>query len=109
MSCRLTTCNEFCEDPKKMKKLMNIFSKLEHGSTPSSLLFPYFPTPARINRLIAGAQLYKMCNDVVEARRRENRREDDPIQVMMDKNTSMVEITRVRFFLSFLLIPQTLH
>jgi len=94
MSCRLTTCREFCEDPKKMHKLMDIFKRLEKGSTPAALILPWVPTPARVNRFIAGAQLYKMCSDVVEARRREGRREDDPLQSLMDKQYSIAEITR---------------
>ncbi|KAH7917327.1 cytochrome P450 [Leucogyrophana mollusca] len=94
LSMRLATCNEFCDDPTKVKALMRIFDRLEAGSTPTSVILPWFPTPARIGRLLAGGELYKMISDVVQARKKEGRREDDPLQVLIDKGFTLVEITR---------------
>lgn len=37
-----------------------------------------------------------MISNVVKARKREGRREDDPMQVLIDKGMSLVDITRVR-------------
>lgn len=92
---RLATCNEFCSDREKVRKLMHIFQRLEDGSTPTSIIAAWLPTPSRVRRLMAGGELYKMISDVVSARKRENRREDDPLQVLIDKGFNLVEITRV--------------
>ncbi|KIJ58905.1 hypothetical protein HYDPIDRAFT_101775 [Hydnomerulius pinastri MD-312] len=94
LSMRLGTCNEFCDDPEKVEALMRIFADLEAGSKPTSVILPWMPTPSRLRRTFAGAKLYRMISVVVEKRKREERREDDPLQVLIDKKFSLVEITR---------------
>lgn len=100
---RIGTCIEFCENPQTIKKIGQIFKDLEAGSSPSAILFPWFPTPARVRRTLAGAKLYSMISGVVQARKKQNRREDDPLQVLIDKDLSLVEITRVSVLVLFLL------
>jgi len=95
LSTRLTTCNEFVDSPEKIKKLRKIFECMEAGSSPSAVILPWFPTPARIGRLLAGKDLYMMIDEVVRARQRENRHEDDPLQVLIDKKFSMATTVRV--------------
>lgn len=92
---RLSTCTEFCADRKKVRALMRIFEHLEAGSTPSSLILPWIPTPTRLRRLWAGAELYQMISEVVNRRKKEDRREDDPLQALIDRGFSLTEITRV--------------
>lgn len=75
---------------------MKIFNRMEAGSTPTSIILPWIPTPSRFGRLLAGRDLYMMISNVVKARKREGRREDDPMQVLIDKGMSLVDITRVR-------------
>ncbi|EIW79538.1 cytochrome P450 [Coniophora puteana RWD-64-598 SS2] len=94
LSMRLATCNEFCSDREKVRTMMRIFQRLEDGSTPASIILSWVPTPSRMRRLWAGGELYKMISDVVSARKRENRREDDPLQALIDKGFNLVEITR---------------
>lgn len=105
MSLRLTTCKDFPEDPKKVKNLIHIFKRLEEGSTPSAIILPWIPTPARVRRFVAGAKLYMMFNEVVEVRKREGRREDDPLQTLIDKNHNVTEITRVGLSFSMYTSP----
>lgn len=74
---------------------MNIFRRLEEGSGPSSLVFSWLPTPSRVRRLLAGYELYSLIRDVVNERKSMGRAAKDPLQVLIDQNFSLVEITRV--------------
>lgn len=74
---------------------MNIFRRLEEGSDPSSLLFSWIPTPSRVRRLLAGHELYSLIRDIVNERKSTGRAAKDPLQVLIDQNFSLVEITRV--------------
>ncbi|KAG2125865.1 cytochrome P450 [Suillus cothurnatus] len=101
LAARITVCREFSEDPKKIQALISIFKRLEAGSSHTSILFPWFPTPARLKKIVAGVQLYRMVSVVVLSRKENGRREDDPLQAMMDKGLSLTETTML---LSLLLI-----
>lgn len=94
LSMRMTTCNEWANDPQKIKKIRDIFAHIEAGSTPSSIILPWIPTLARVKRFLAGAKLYRMVNDVVSSRKREGRHEDDPMQTLIDKDFTLTQITR---------------
>ncbi|KAG2091496.1 uncharacterized protein F5147DRAFT_779964 [Suillus discolor] len=77
LAARMTMCREFSEDPKKIHALIGIFKRLEDGSNHNALIFPWFPTPARFRRMLAGVQLHRMISAVVLSRK--DRREDDPL------------------------------
>lgn len=93
LAARLTVCREFSEDPRKIQALISIFERLDAGSSHTSILFPWFPTPARLKKLVAGVQLYRMISAVVLSRKENGYREDDPLQAMMDKGLSLTETT----------------
>lgn len=89
----MTMCREFSEDPKKIRALISIFKRLEDGSDHNALIVPWFPTPARFGRILAGVQLHRMISAVVLSRK--DRREDDPLQSMIDKGLSSTKTTVV--------------
>ncbi|KAG2069970.1 cytochrome P450 [Suillus decipiens] len=93
LAARFTVCREFSEDPKKIQALISIFKRLEAGSSHTSALFPWFPTPARLKKLVAGVQLYRMISAAVLSRKENGYREDDPLQAMIDKGLSLTETT----------------
>ncbi|KAJ7572136.1 cytochrome P450 [Mycena floridula] len=107
LSMRLSTCREFCDDPTTVRSFMRIFADLEAGSTPTSIIMSWIPTPSRIRRTLAGAKLYRMIDGVVRDRKRQRREEDDPLQVLIDKNLSVVEITRFVAMMLFAAVTNT--
>ncbi|KAG2074823.1 cytochrome P450 [Suillus decipiens] len=104
LAARFTVCREFSEDPKKIQALISIFKRLEAGSSHTSALFPWFPTPARLKKLVAGVQLYRMISAAVLSRKENGYREDDPLQAMIDKGLSLTETTAL---LAMLLVGAT--
>ncbi|GJJ10597.1 hypothetical protein Clacol_004824 [Clathrus columnatus] len=107
LAVRLGSCVEFSEDSQKIKKLRQIFKDLEAGSSPSAILFPSLPTPSRISRTLAGIKMYNMINEVIQARKRHDRREDDTLQALIDGNYSPTDITRFIATLIFAAISNT--
>lgn len=107
LSTRMTICREFSEDPKKIQALISIFKRIEAGFTHTSILFPWFPTPVRVKKLVAGIQLYRMISAVVASRRKNDRREDDPLQALMDKGLSITETTMLLAMMLFAAIGNT--
>lgn len=76
--------------------LMELFADMDAGSNPDTVVFPWIPTPSRVQRTLAGARLYRMINNVVNWRQSQNIRLDDPLQVLIDKNFGITDMTRVR-------------
>lgn len=105
LAARMTICREFSEDPKKIRSLISIFKRLEAGSDHHSLIFPWFPTPARIRRTVAAMQLHRMISAVILSRK--DRREDDPLQAMIDKGLSPIKTTVLLATMLFAAIGNT--
>ncbi|KAK7012862.1 cytochrome P450 [Favolaschia claudopus] len=94
VSLPLAGCQLLAEDARTVEALVDIFSRLEEGSQPSSLIFPWIPTPTRIRRVLAGAQLYRMTKRVVEERERLGLEVDDSLQTLIRHKYPMSEIAR---------------
>ncbi|KAG1809950.1 cytochrome P450 [Suillus plorans] len=105
LAARMTMCREFSEDPKKIHALISIFKRLEEGSDHNALIVPWFPTPARFRRMLAGMQLHHMISAVVLSRK--DRREDDPLQAMIDKGLSSTKTTVMLATMLFAAIGNT--
>lgn len=105
LAARMTICREFSEDPKKIRSLISIFQRLAAGSDHHSLIFPWFPTPARIRRTVAAMQLHRMISAVMLSRK--DRREDDPLQAMIDKGLSPIKTTVLLATMLFAAIGNT--
>ncbi|KAI0072662.1 cytochrome P450 [Panus rudis PR-1116 ss-1] len=90
---RTTICHELCDDEESFTTLIDSGSVLSAGTDPKSLIFPWFPTPARISRWLAGSRLYSVIQKIVTARQGEHDRKSDLIQELLDRGLSPPEIT----------------
>ena len=69
MTARMTTCRDLTENGADLKKIGELFMTLQTSATPVSLLFPWFPSPARKTVKQATADMYTMLYTYVETRR----------------------------------------
>ena len=92
---RTVACNEIAEDPALLERTMLLFEDLDSTATPISISFPWMPTPAKLQRFYYGAQLYKIFNGVIKAREKSGRRDDDPLQYLLDQGDKTVDILTV--------------
>ncbi|KAJ6576558.1 cytochrome P450 [Mycena vulgaris] len=90
----LAGCQCYASDPKAVKALVDIFARLDEGSTPSSLILAWVPTPARVRRLLAGIQLYRMTKSLVEEQKLLGVDEDGPLQDLIKQGYPVSELAR---------------
>lgn len=96
LTMRTLGCREVAEDETLLETTLAAFEGIDGAGVGSKLLFPWAPTVGEAKRVYAGARMYKVFKGVVEGREREGRREEDPLQVLIDQGLSLVEMVTVR-------------
>ncbi|KJA23083.1 hypothetical protein HYPSUDRAFT_201641 [Hypholoma sublateritium FD-334 SS-4] len=82
-TARLSACRELAENKDAMRKLINVFSALEEGTSPTSILFPWLPNSSRNLRTNATGSLYQILNSYVDGRRNDPEQTSDAIDVFI--------------------------
>jgi len=83
MTARTTTCRDLTKNETDLKKVGELFMTLQTSATPTSLLLPWFPSPARKAGKQATTELYTVLCNYVEARRRAQELTSDAIDVLI--------------------------
>lgn len=94
---RTVGCNEIADDPKLLYRAMQYNRTIELSATPARIMFPWFPTLALFRQLYAGAGFYAIFDKIIKQRRKENRREDDSLQICIDQGDTTKDIISVGF------------
>jgi len=66
----MTACHDLTKNETDLKKIGELFLTLQTNATPTSLLLPWFPSPARKTGKEATTELFTMLRAYVETRRR---------------------------------------
>ena len=69
MTARMATCHDLTKNEADLKKINELFMTLQTNATPTSLLLPWFPSPARKTGKEATTELFTMLYTYVENRR----------------------------------------
>jgi hypothetical protein len=106
MIVRMASCQELASNPAMIRKMSDLYWKLEKSATPVGLLFPWFPGTAKKNKENAINGLYEMLSHYVHLRREAEVPSLDVIDVLiadgMD-NSSIVQASP--FSLRSLFVP----
>ena len=94
MTARLITCRDLAMNETNLKKIKKLFMTLQTSATPTSLLFPWFPSPSREARKQAMTELYTMLHTYVETRRHVELT-SDAIDVLIDDGDTTQNIVGV--------------
>lgn len=86
---------EIADSPEAVKRVTELYWWAEKGTTPASMLLPWFPSQARKLKQTAAAEIYVMLRKVYEERVAQSRVVDDTIQLMMDNGLNFPDLTRV--------------
>lgn len=108
LTMRTVGCNEIADDPKMLYQAMYYNRTIELSSTPARVMFPWFPTPALFKQLYAGAGFYTMFDKVIKQRKKENRREDDSLQICIDQGDTTKDVITVRIQILSSQVPSLL-
>ena len=65
----MATCHDLVKNEADLKKISELFLTFQTSSTPTSLLLPWFPSPARKAGKEATTELFTMLYTYVETRR----------------------------------------
>ncbi|KAG9090394.1 hypothetical protein FS749_000590 [Ceratobasidium sp. UAMH 11750] len=92
LTIRAAACREIADSIEECKKMETLYWHVEKGSTPTSVLLPWFPSPARNLKMAATTELYTWFDGIIKARQQEGRREDDALQTLLDLGDSTAEV-----------------
>ncbi|EME43026.1 hypothetical protein DOTSEDRAFT_72428 [Dothistroma septosporum NZE10] len=89
---RTVACNDVANNPELLEQCLHHFETIEGTGTPLSIMYPWMPVPAKFKRLYAGAQLYRIFQNVVNERKRTGIKDDDALQFLIDHDDSITDI-----------------
>ena len=69
MTARLVACHDLAKNEADLRKVRELITTFQASTTPTSLLLPWFPSPARKANKEAATGLFIMLCAYVEARR----------------------------------------
>jgi hypothetical protein len=97
---------EICDDPKLFHWTYRIYRKFEKTTSNAHIVFPWLYTPSHVWRLFLATRLYLDVTRILTKRKKEERREDDAMQYLMDKGESMHTIVEVSLLVNLAYEPR---
>ena len=82
LTFRMATCRDLAENEADLEKISELFMTLQTSVTPTSLMLPWFPGPARRAAKQANIEMYTVLSGYIEARRRA-KSADDAIDLLI--------------------------
>jgi cytochrome P450 len=92
MTVRMATCRELASDLPSLNKLQEHYWILEKSATPTALLLPWFPSPAKRAKDAATKALYVMLWDYIEERKNTAVPSSDAIDLLLGQGMSNDDI-----------------
>jgi hypothetical protein len=93
---RSLSCSEIADDSVLVARLKQLYDKLDEGTTPATVLLPWFPTFAMLKKLWATKEIYEIVVRAINAREQSGIYRDDTLQVLLDGNDERFLIVGVR-------------
>lgn len=100
MTVRMASCDELAKDRDAIKKMTDLYWRLEKSATPVSLLLPWFPGSAKRNKKEATTGLYNLLSGYIDLRRKAEVPSSDAFDLLIAQGEENPEIVGVRFSVS---------
>ncbi|QRV94618.1 cytochrome P450 family protein [Ceratobasidium sp. AG-Ba] len=101
LTIRVGGCREIADSVGQCKKMEELFWAIDQGATPTAVLFPWFPSPARQKKVKATAEVFDWFDRIIKTRREEGQREDDAMQMLLDMDHSTADVIEFVLFVLF--------
>ena len=95
MTVRMVTCAELGADFETIEEIQRLYWQLEKSATPTVLLLPWFPGPAKKRKEQATKALFLKLYDYVELRKNAAVPSSDSIDVLLGQGLPTSEIVEV--------------
>ena len=92
---RSLTCTEIADDPEIVAHLRKLYDQVDRGTTPATVLFPWFPSPSMVKKARATKQLYDVIVGAIKARKQCGVPRNDTLQIFLDSGDHMLTIVEV--------------
>jgi len=92
---RTVACKELAEDQDALQRVLHQYEMVEASATPAVVMYPSMPSISRLKRLWGGGKIYMTFDKIIQDRKRTGRREDDPLQTLLDLGDNTVQIITV--------------
>ncbi|KAK2623560.1 hypothetical protein QTJ16_007114 [Diplocarpon rosae] len=95
LTVRNICSSEIADDPIRLGRMRRLYEVLDTSFNPLMQAFPFAVkvfTPSLWKQGWAGARMWWLLRGVVEGRKRDGRRRDDPLQYLIDQGDSMGNI-----------------
>ncbi|KAJ4149870.1 hypothetical protein LMH87_010648 [Akanthomyces muscarius] len=94
MTHRLLGSYDVADSPRLLAETLAVYDRMNDSSA-GQTMFPMMPTLGMLRKLWAGARLHLLFRSMIRDRRKCGRRENDAMQIMMDKGDSDIQISTV--------------
>lgn len=96
MTVRMGACRELADDKDAIERLTQHYWNIEKSATPTVLLLPWLPSPAKKTQEKATRELFTMLYNYVYLRRNAPTPSTDPIDILIaygDSNEGIVSVS----------------
>ena len=83
-----------------MARIKQLFDKVDRGTTPTTVLFPWFPSPAMVSKARATKQLYDIIVNTIKVRKQSGVSHNDNLQMFLESEDEVSTIAGVSSALS---------
>lgn len=95
ITMRTVGATEIAESKELCAQTLKYFEAIDQNPSPARIVFPWLPTLNQVRRTVAGGKLFMVLRKIVEARRKEGRREEDALQHLLDTgNTDLTQLLK---------------
>ncbi|KJA20453.1 hypothetical protein HYPSUDRAFT_813626 [Hypholoma sublateritium FD-334 SS-4] len=92
MTVRMASCDELANDEQELEKIQELYWILEKSATPTAVLLPWFPGPAKKAKEVATRQLYMKLSHYVDIRRVSKVPTNNAIDILIGQGRSNPDI-----------------
>ncbi|KAI0252466.1 cytochrome P450 [Lactifluus subvellereus] len=89
---RCLTCTEIAGDPEVVARLRQLYEQVDRGTTPATVLFPWFPSPAMLSKARATKQIYDIIVNAINVRNQSGVHMNDTLQIFLDSGDELSAI-----------------
>ena len=93
----MASCDELATDFKAIEEMQELYWQLEKSATPTALLLPWFPGPAKKRKERATKELYTRLHDYVDLRKNATVPSPSAIDVLLGQGVPTPEIVAVSY------------
>jgi len=84
VTVRSLATEDLADNEAEVARLRELYDRLDTDTTPASVLFPWFPSPSAVRRLLTTKSIYDIVSTVVDARLSSGIAHDDTIQMLVE-------------------------